>query len=154
MRGIRRCPVNSPHKVPVTRKMFPLVTSSCNIFGITITNGDIVILTKTNSVNLANRTNNTFILYIRRFTEFLLNTDLADCEIYIYDITDETLIYWPSGAFFCIVEHGISQWEKIVCMQRFLSLAKILVGQRYKKLTQIKFTCGIQTLILCFMPDV
>ena len=28
MRGIHRSPVKSPHKVPVTRKMFPLMTSS------------------------------------------------------------------------------------------------------------------------------
>ena len=28
-RGIHRGPVNSPHKWPVTRKMFPLMTSSC-----------------------------------------------------------------------------------------------------------------------------
>ena len=30
MRGIHRWPVNSPHKCPVTRKMFHLMTSSCN----------------------------------------------------------------------------------------------------------------------------
>ena len=29
MRGIHRGPVNSPHKWPVTRKMFPLMTPSC-----------------------------------------------------------------------------------------------------------------------------
>ena len=29
VRGIHRGPVNSPHKWPVTRKMFPLMTSSC-----------------------------------------------------------------------------------------------------------------------------
>ena len=28
VRGIQRGPVNSPHKLPVTRKMFPLMTSS------------------------------------------------------------------------------------------------------------------------------
>ena len=30
VRGIHRRPVNSPHKWPVTRKMFHLMTSSCN----------------------------------------------------------------------------------------------------------------------------
>ena len=29
VRGIHRSPMNSPHKGPVTRKMFPLMTSSC-----------------------------------------------------------------------------------------------------------------------------
>ena len=29
VRGIHRWPVNSPHKGPVTRKMFHLMTSSC-----------------------------------------------------------------------------------------------------------------------------
>ena len=29
VRGIQRGPVNSPHKWPLTRKMFPLMTSSC-----------------------------------------------------------------------------------------------------------------------------
>ena len=32
VRGIHRWPVNSPHKGPVTRKMFPLMTSSCTIY--------------------------------------------------------------------------------------------------------------------------
>ena len=31
VRGIHRSPVNSPHKGPVTRKCFHLVTSSCHI---------------------------------------------------------------------------------------------------------------------------
>ena len=30
VRGIHRWPVNSPHQGPVTRKVFPLMTSSCN----------------------------------------------------------------------------------------------------------------------------
>ena len=39
MRGIHRWPVNSPHKGPVTRKCFHLMTSSCLIMKMHVING-------------------------------------------------------------------------------------------------------------------
>ena len=43
VKGIHRCPVNSPHNGPVTRKMFPFDDVIMNLFG--LTSGPVWIIT-------------------------------------------------------------------------------------------------------------